>query len=130
MKKIVCIITTLAFAFALTIGVKAWAIATFNAEGKEEVQTGNMTGSFTQYTQGLHKYSSGTITIQMKSYKPGLLGIGWTVIGNAKNCNYNGATGAIPEGRCNLSVSNSGTKNIKSTWQQITQGNMTADIGR
>lgn len=130
MKKIVCIITTLAFAFALTMGVKAWAIATFDAEGREQVQTGNMTGSFTQYTQGLHKYSSGTITIQMKSYKPGLLGISWTVIGNAKNCNYKGATGAIPESRCNLSVSNSGTKNIKSTWQQITQGNMTADIGR
>ena len=130
MKKICYLICTVILAFLVIIEVRAWSIATFDTQGREYNRTGNMTGQFVQYMQGLTKYTSGTITIKMASYKPGALGIGWTAIGNAKNCNYNGAIGTIPEGRCNLTVPNTGTKNIKSTWQQITQGNMTADIGR
>lgn len=90
---------------------------------------GNMSGSFTQYMQGLNKYSDGTMTIEMSSYKPGFIGIGWSQIGGYKQCRYSGK-GNIPEGRCTNTVDAGSTKNVKSVWKQVDQGNMTADIGR
>lgn len=130
MKKVVSGILGLVLLVVLTFSVNAWAIAHFNAEGKEYNQTGNMTNSFTQFMQGLQKFSSGTIRVEMDSYKHGLLGIGWTKIGDGLICSFTGGVGALENVRCNYNVSNSGTNEIKSTWQQVSQGDMSADIGR
>ncbi len=129
MKKLLTgVVTAIAIGFFCIIGVHAWTVA-FDAYGKFYEQTGNITGTIYQETYMLKKFTQPIMKVRMIAYKPGFLGIGWSQIGEAVDCNAGEGIGDINRS-CLNTRANSGTNNIRTTWEQITSGQMSATIDR
>lgn len=127
MKKV--IIFSIFVCLTFLISVNGWALAHFNEPGKQYTIEDEMTGNFIHALQGIKKLTEGKMSVDIKSYKPGLLGIGWSQTGATTLCNFNSGIGEITSGPCYSSISNSGTKNIKTIWTQgSAEGYVAADI--
>jgi len=127
MKKLFTgVVTAIVIGFFCVIGVHAWTVA-FDTYGKFYEQIGKITGTIYQETFILKKFTQPVMRVRMIAYKPGFLGIGWSQIGSATDCQANEGIGII-NASCLHTKTNSGTKNIKTTWEQITSGQMSATI--
>ena len=131
LKKILVGLASFLFCFVCIVSVSAWSIAHFDKPGKQYTMEGDITGNFIHALQGLHKYTEEPMSVDIKSYKPGFLGIGWSQIGTTTLCRFKEGIGIADSGPCYANITNSGTKNIKTTWTQgSAKGYATADIYR
>lgn len=116
--------------FSLLVTVTSVSAATnwligeqFDTNGKTIQKTGSRTGNFYNGLELLEKYSTGTMTIQLKGEKKVLLV--YTQVGSVKNVNISG-TGALNHEIVDNNYSASGTNNVRLTWKQTTSGHTAA----